>query len=165
MKAINENIDTWNLLVKLRDTTNDDSIKSKCEMYLRQINTSAGIHVKKEANVFLQICKVLPVKYETGATSHAVNDLILFTETTRELAELRDSIYTMMWQYDLMGNPAEWDNIQFDKLLNKARATYANELGGNNSLHIINMKDAEKEEYRRLYMSDFDNWKSEHGYK
>lgn len=27
--------------------------------------------------------------YETGATSHAVNDLILFTDNTRELAELR----------------------------------------------------------------------------
>lgn len=26
--------------------------------------------------------------YETGATSHAVNDLILYTDNTRELAEL-----------------------------------------------------------------------------
>lgn len=105
------------------------------------------------------------VKYETGATSHAVNDLILFTDNTRELAELRDSIYSMMWQFDLMGNSNEWDNIRFDPLLNKARATYANKFGGNDSLHIINMKDAEKEEYRHLYMIDFDNWKSENGYK
>jgi hypothetical protein len=33
------------------------------------------------------------VIYETGATSHAVNDLVLFTDDTRELAELRDTIY------------------------------------------------------------------------
>lgn len=103
--------------------------------------------------------------FETGATSHAVNDLILFTDNTRELAELRDDIYKMMWQFDLMGDVKTWNNERFQKLLNKARAAYSNEFGGDNSLHIINMTDAEKIEYRQLYMNDFENWKSEHGYK
>lgn len=105
------------------------------------------------------------VIYETGATSHAVNDLILFTDNTKTLTELRDSVYVMMWQFDLMGNANEWDNSMFDKLLNKSRAAYANKLGGDNSIHIINMKDAEKQEYKQLYLSDFENWKLEHGYK
>lgn len=104
-------------------------------------------------------------KFETGATSHAVNDLIIFTDNTRELAELRDSIYTTMWQFDLMGDTSKWDNIRFDKLLNKARATYANHCGGDNSLHIINMTPEQKEEYHQLYMKDFENWKYENGYK
>lgn len=38
-------------------------------------------------------------KFETGATTHAVNDLILLTDTTRELAELRDTIYKRMVYY------------------------------------------------------------------
>jgi hypothetical protein len=105
------------------------------------------------------------VIYESGATSHAVNDLILFTDNTRELAELRDSIYTKMWQFDLMSEAKEWSSDLFTKLLNKARAMYANTLGGNNSTHIINMTDAEKEEFRRLYLIDFPTWKQEHGYK
>jgi hypothetical protein len=105
------------------------------------------------------------VIFETGATSHAVNDLILFTDNTRELAELRDGIYTMMWQFDLMGNPTTWDNSRFDKLLNKARALYANTFGGDDSIHVINMKTEAKDEYKQLYMKDFENWKSEHGYK
>lgn len=32
--------------------------------------------------------------YETGATSHAVNDLILFTDNTRGLIEYRDKVYS-----------------------------------------------------------------------
>lgn len=105
------------------------------------------------------------VIYETGATSHAVNDLILFTDNTRALAELRDSIYSAMYQCDLIDGSQDWANIQFDKLLNKSRAAYANEFGGDNSLHIINMQSPEKEEYRQLYLLDYPNWKSEHGYK
>lgn len=31
--------------------------------------------------------------FETCATNAAVNDLVLFTDTSRELVELRDSIY------------------------------------------------------------------------
>src|SRR6266542_1401605 len=36
------------------------------------------------------------VIYETGATSHAVNDLILFTDNTMELAKKRDKAYKKM---------------------------------------------------------------------
>lgn len=105
------------------------------------------------------------VVYESGATSHAVNDLILFTDNTRELAELRDSIYSAMWQCDLMCTNKEWSSDNFIKLLNKARATYANQLGGENAIHIINMTDAQKEEFRRLYLIDYRIWKSDNGHK
>lgn len=100
-------------------------------------------------------------KFETGATTHAVNELILFTDTTRELAELRDCIYADAADCgDKVGNP-DW----FQPLLDKSRARYCNEMGGNNSSHIIYMKDEEKEDYKKQYAIGFGNWKSEHGYK
>lgn len=100
--------------------------------------------------------------YETGATSHTVNDLILFTDNTKELVNLRDNIYETMQWLESLGAGGNWENERFRKLLNKARATYCNELGGDNSLHIINMPDTEKIEFMQLYINNFDNWKSGH---
>ena len=101
------------------------------------------------------------IKYETGATSHAVNDLILFTDNTRELAELRDYVYTGIINNEIE-HGKEWEN--FGELFRAAKIAYKKELGNSNSLHIIQMDANQIEEYCRLYANDFTSWKKEHGY-
>jgi len=106
------------------------------------------------------------VIYETGATSHAVNDLILFTDNTSELAELRDFIYKEFVN----------DKRQFIKdeslyleiahavllqLLPEAKKSYNKTF----RTSLIHLETREAIEYCDLYASDFENWKSEHGYK
>lgn len=104
--------------------------------------------------------------YETGATTHAVNDLILFTDNTRQTAELRDSIYSYMRQADLMDKSKEWDTLYtFTKLFESARKHYINEHQYTGSGHIIRMTSAEVNEYCSLYMADFENWKIENPIK
>lgn len=101
-------------------------------------------------------------KFETGATSHAVNDLILFTDNTRELAEKRDSIYQTMVDFKMEPRPDK-----FKSLFKSAIISYARELGDDNSRHImsIRMDGPQYNEFCQLYVNDFENWKSEHGYK
>jgi hypothetical protein len=98
------------------------------------------------------------VTYETGATSHAVNDLILFTDNTRGLAELRDKIYQSVAFKESCPNDI------FLPLLDAAQLRYYNEFKTSNK-HITNMSAAQNLEYCNLYAKDFNNWKSEHGYK
>jgi len=105
------------------------------------------------------------VIFETGATSHAVNELILYTNQTRELAELRDSIYTE-WANNIPFTPSPTDKTKsrFDKLFYAAADAYRKEFPASHN-HIITMDLSEMEQYTLLYAYDFDNWKSEHGYK
>jgi hypothetical protein len=98
--------------------------------------------------------------YETGATSHAVNDLILFTDNTKELAELRDEIY-ILW----IEKNYHMSQYAFNELLSQAIKSYLKVFGANNSVHIQYMGKKEREEYCQLYADDFENWKREHGYK
>lgn len=99
--------------------------------------------------------------YETGATSHAVNDLILFTDNTRELAELRDSIYAACADLNVT-----CDLDRFIKLLNAAKTLYINTFPDKEDhAHIYGLSQAQIIEYCGLYVNDFDNWKLEHGYK
>lgn len=98
--------------------------------------------------------------FETGATSHAVNDLILFTDTTRSLAELRDEIYTL-W----IEKGYQMSAYAFEELQRTAIKAYIKERGAPNSEHIQYMGNKERREYRTLYANNFENWKSEHGYK
>lgn len=181
MRTINKNIDTWNLLVKLRDTTKCTTIKEKCEMFLRQINTPAGNKVKDEANLFLDSCNALPVIYETGATSHAVNDLILFTDNTRGLAELRDKYYNKMHlMNERFNRDTDFNSLEihyrhlFYILMLTAMRDYKKLFPNKEDhKHIWQSKvdkygewtDKEDNEYCRLYLIEFDTWKSEHGYK
>jgi hypothetical protein len=107
------------------------------------------------------------VVYETGATSHAVNDLILFTDNTRELVEFRDSCYKL-----LLDRPSRAAKINepysakeiFMQLFDRARKVYYKELPGYNNLHIRMIDDNGSLEYCLLYAADWDNWKKEHGY-
>lgn len=98
------------------------------------------------------------VIYETGATNEAVNDLILFTDNTRELAELRDKIYKEWADKD--NHPIQQN---FNTLYNTAAGKYLEEIKEDNE-HIKLMHKSEALEYRQIYAARFDNWKLEHGY-
>jgi hypothetical protein len=110
-------------------------------------------------NLKNQTMKQDKVIFETGATSHAVNDLILFTDNTRELVELRDSIYKE-WA-DKNTHPIQQN---FNILYNTAAGKYLEEIKEDNE-HIKYMHKDEAREYRQIYANRFYNWKSEHGYK
>lgn len=100
-------------------------------------------------------------KYETGATSHAVNDLILFTDNTRELSELRDSIYSACADLNVM-----CDLYRFLKLLTKAKTIYIKTFPAKEDhAHISGLSQKQTIEFCGLYVADFENWKLEHGYK
>lgn len=118
------------------------------------------------------------VKYETGATSHAVNDLILFTDNTRELAELRDSIYKKMaatWYTGTMDLETRFFSDWNKLCLNAARdyrKVFPNYDDHKHLNHEKSMSfttgtwtDANTREFVMLYINDFENWKTEHGYK
>lgn len=97
-------------------------------------------------------------KFETGASTHAVNDLILFTDNTRELAELRDEI-CKLW-VDKGYTPSYY---MFDELLRTAIKTYCKELVDHE--HIKYMGKSDRQMYKTIYLAGFEDWKSEHGYK
>lgn len=97
--------------------------------------------------------------YETGATSHAVNDLILFADNTRELTELRDKIYTKWATGELCPH-----SLHFNELLKASIAVYRSELGFKNSYHVANLTIDERIEFMDLYTSEYEIWKQEHSY-
>jgi hypothetical protein len=129
-------------------------------------------------------------KFETGATHHAVNDLILFVDNTRECAQLRDDIYRSVLQvkpgtmgsrrvnWNLLdksifdnGGAYGWHfNIvttvdrlawMFAKYLPEFQKAYIKELPTDNE-HIIGMNREEKNEFVNLYIDGFEDWKKEH---
>lgn len=105
--------------------------------------------------------------YETGARSHAVNDLILFTDNTRELAEYRDRIYANYIQ----GNIAPPD--AFRPLLQLAQSMYKKEFPSFPAHeHIVDESETwgvhhgkftkeEANEYMKIYSERFSDWKEE----
>lgn len=101
--------------------------------------------------------------FETGATTHAVNDLVLFTNTTRELAAKRDAVYKMYVASYNAGYTGSVSWVEFQPLFLKARDQYCKEIKDNASVKRIKQKGME--EYCNIYASDYSNWKSEHGYK
>lgn len=121
--------------------------------------------------------------YETGATSHAVNELILFTDNTRELAEMRDKAYKNMVTQQRAFNRS--DNLShlevnyfhlFSRLSLYAIKRYKQEFPNyEDHKHLSHVRlssgkpgtwtDEQLSEYVTLYLKDFSNWKQEHGYK
>jgi hypothetical protein len=90
----------------------------------------------------------MKTEFETGATSHAVNDLILYTDNTRQLAEYRDKIYKMY-------KPGE-DSSVFAPLLFAAIQLYKKEFPvPEDHEHISNLTLSQKEEYCMLYVKDW----------
>lgn len=117
------------------------------------------------------------VIYETGATTHAVNDLILFTDNTRELAEMRDYIYSktiadnkqnesitshLSEDYKAKANK-EYLQYKFKDFLHNVTRAYNKELGVTYSYYGLTTK--QRNEFARIYANDFENWKQEHNIK
>jgi hypothetical protein len=102
------------------------------------------------------------VIFETGATSAAVNELILYTDSTEQLAALRDEFYID----ELPGyfNP----NARKKSLVNAlvtlchtAITRYTNEMGYVNSKHIRDLTSDQISEYCQIYANRFPEWKKE----
>ena len=105
-------------------------------------------------------CEIAPL-FETGATNHAVNDLVLFTDNTKSLAELRDSIYQNWLEFGNFGTSPNYE--RFVPLFNEAKKQYIREfLKYNDHKHIYLMNSEQIREYCQLYILDFDTWKDEH---
>jgi hypothetical protein len=100
--------------------------------------------------------------FESGATSHAVNDLILFTDNTRQTNDLMHSIYKDWHTAGTFGTGSLLD--KFIPLFELARKHYINEFKDKGAGHIIRMTKEEIKEYCKLYVDDFNNWKKENGY-
>jgi hypothetical protein len=102
--------------------------------------------------------------FETGATSHAVNDLVLFVDNTRELALVRDWVYREAIKYPHTAGETLSKGFEFN-LLPKAIEQYMNEFAHDKSSyqHIVNMTESEKKEFCQLFAIEFKNWKKEHG--
>lgn len=108
--------------------------------------------------------------YETGATSHAVNDLILFTDNTRELAEYRDKCFAQMANgisittimHTLLTTAQERYKKEFPQFMAHQHIAYETEKWG---VHNGKFNNEMRQEYIKLYLKDFETWKLEHGYK
>lgn len=91
--------------------------------------------------------KTVKPDFETGATSSAVNELILYTDNTRELAETRDKIYEVMITCpDVSFRPLWWKSCTF----------YKKELRKS-----IFMDTGQINEYCQIYANRFAEWKKE----
>jgi len=130
-------------------------------------------------------------KYETGASSHAVNDLILFTDNTRSLVQYRDQIYKARvsgkfpkgsrrvdfklsdkcifdngyhygWHFRI---ETREDRLLYDfiNLLHEAQEQYKKEFPAyEDHKHISELTSQQQAEFCQLYAEDFDNWKLSH---
>ena len=120
--------------------------------------------------------------FESGATSHAVNDLILFTDHTRELAEMRDGFYKkIIAQNKAFSRSESFPELEihyfhlFSRLSLYAIKRYKQEFPNyEDHKHLSHVKlisdkpgtwtDEQLGEYVTLYLKDFNNWKKENGY-
>jgi hypothetical protein len=109
------------------------------------------------------------VIYESGATSHAVNDLILFTDTTRELAETRDYIYKSFAndKRPFVKDEPLYLELAYKFLLDLLPLSIKAYIKTFPSCsdHISTLSMGEKTEFCDLYALDFETWKAENGYK
>jgi len=120
--------------------------------------------------------------YESGATSHAVNDLILFTDNTRELAELRDKFYKKMLDQNRIWNrPDKYEHLEvhyyhlFSRLslyaIREYKRTFPNYEDHKHLSHVKLISDTPEtwtddqlNEYVSIYLKGFPDWKKENGH-
>jgi hypothetical protein len=113
-------------------------------------------------NVSYLRIKPEPVIFETGATQHHINSLILFTDNTGSLIELRDEIY------ENHSHIAELKPEIFISLCDAARLEFLRE----NGYESIEAKPIDKMRYKKnytdvlefcqIYVDRFENWKADH---
>jgi hypothetical protein len=100
----------------------------------------------------------MEANFETGAKTHAVNDLILFTDTTEKLCLIRDSIFKDWFDHGTYNeNPPKY---RFSVLFQAAKAQYIKEFPTSSS-HIKNMTQNEIADFYGLYELDYEEWKEE----
>lgn len=97
--------------------------------------------------------------FETGATSHAVNDLILFTDNTSELAGIRDRIYSNAFNDNLDDKTLV---LTFEQLFNAAKNTYCKQFPADSCKHIRAIDMPGILEFSQLFANDFQNWLADH---
>ena len=88
--------------------------------------------------------------FETGATTAAVNELILFTDNTQKLVDIRDNIYTMNQTM------AQVHLFMFDIFLNDCIRQYAREMR-----QPIKLDVEQKIEFKQIYVNRFPACKKE----
>lgn len=103
-----------------------------------------------------------PEIFETGATKHYINSLVLFTDNTSKLIELRDEIYENHRHEEKL-NPEI-----FVALCDAARREFLFE----NGWESVEAKPIDKMRYKKyyadvlefcqIYANDFENWKIDH---
>lgn len=91
--------------------------------------------------------------FETGAISSEIDNLILYVDTTRQLAEKRDEIYMKKVE-----NPdySVFDDFKYF-LISTVLPTYKIEHKEDH-----NLSEQQIEDFALLYSKDFKNWKQEH---
>lgn len=110
-------------------------------------------------------------RYETGATSHAVNDIILFLDNTKALAERKDFIYNKYAVHDQfkpkLKNPIGSIKQEFiDVLLHYAKNRYVVEFPNKEDhQHILSLSKEQEKEFSELYFEDFQRWLKENGFE
>lgn len=93
--------------------------------------------------------------FETGATSAAVNELILYTDNTRELAEKRDKYFyraEIGRSLEMCIIDLYWDAINAYKKEFPYGAEYS---------PVKDMTQIERHEYCQIYANRFAEWKKE----
>jgi hypothetical protein len=102
--------------------------------------------------------------FETGTNSHAVNELVIYTENTEKLAGERDGIYKRIDQ-QLSGQLLDISNTrlvnrlcrQFLNLFEQAKKQYLSEFDEAN--HILHLTKKQRREYLLIYLGYFMDWR------
>lgn len=100
--------------------------------------------------------------FETGATSHAINDLVLFTDNTKELADIRDEIYLDIINAGWFGTGKKFE--RFNPLLISAIRRYIAEFPewiDHRHITLGNLTIDQQNEFCQLYVNYFEIWKKE----
>lgn len=90
--------------------------------------------------------------FETGALTSEINDLVLYTDTTKVLAEFRDYLFKIT---SVRGQQLP---SSFMSLFKRARNRYINEFDDTEVLSISQAQD-----YCNVYFARFLSWKKENG--
>lgn len=99
---------------------------------------------------------------DSGATHHNVNNMVLFTNNTRNLAEMRNDIYTFYYERK---EPVSRGRIGilFDTALAQYKKEfYSSDLEGedlNDYNAYVTFTDEQKQEFITLMVAKYDSWK------
>lgn len=102
--------------------------------------------------------------FETGTDSPKVNNLILFADNTKNLAEIRDAVYELWVNRISKGATPTIEEIasKFKTFLVKAIAQYIRELGNTpEAKEEVDLTSEEKKDFQNIYALEFPNWLKE----